>query len=177
MRVGSGRRPPAGRVDPAGGCRTGPGDTTGGPLMIRWQPLAAGAALCALALAPADRAADAKPVPEYDARTFYATTTYFGASFSADESRLLFSSDATGVFNAYSVPVRGGPATPLTQSTTNAVLAVSYFPHDDRALVTQDEGGNELNHVYVREADGTLRDLTPGRGLKANFVGWSGDLT
>jgi prolyl oligopeptidase len=28
----------------------------------------------------------------------------------------------------------------------------------------------------VREIDGTTRDLTPGKGLKANFAGWSGDL-
>jgi dipeptidyl aminopeptidase/acylaminoacyl peptidase len=72
--------------------------------------------------------------------------------------------------------VKGGTPTQLTHSTTNAILAVSFFPHDDRILVTQDEGGNELNHVYVRETTGELRDLTPGQGLKANFAGWSGDL-
>ncbi len=143
--------------------------------MNRW-PLLAGAVLGGLTLAAAGRAADARPVPQYDARTFYATTAYFGASFSADESRVLFSSDATGVFNAYSVPVPGGEPTQLTHSTTNAIQAISYFPHDDRILVTQDEGGNELNHVYVRETDGKLHDLTPGKGLKASFAGWSGDL-
>src|SRR4051794_23031025 len=134
------------------------------------------AAACCLALASAGRPAEPRAVPEYDARTFYATTSFGGASFSADESRILFSSDATGVFNAYSVPVAGGEPTRITNSTTHAVMAVSYFPHDDRVLVTQDEGGNELNHVYVRELDGTLRDLTPGKGLKANFSGWAGDL-
>jgi len=134
------------------------------------------AAVCCLALASAVRSAEPRGVPQYDARTFYATTAYSGASFSADESRILFSSDATGVFNAYSVPVGGGEPTRLTNSTTHAVTAVSYFPHDDRILVTQDEGGNELNHIYVREEDGALRDLTPGKGLKAAFEGWSGDL-
>src|SRR5262245_48919307 len=134
------------------------------------------AAVCCLVLASAAHSAEPRGVPEYDARTFYATTSYNGASFSADESRILFSSDATGVFNAYSVSVKGGEPTRLTNSTTNAIGAVSYFPHDDRILVTQDEGGNELNHVYVRETDGALRDLTPGQGLKASFAGWSGDL-
>jgi len=141
-------------------------------MMTRWQPLAA--ALCGLLLADSAPAADA--VPKYDARTFYETTAFFGASFSADESRLLISSDATGVFNAYSVPVAGGPLTQLTHSTTNAVQAVGYFPHDDRILYAQDEGGNELTHLWVRERDGKTRDLTPGKGLKANFSGWSGDL-
>src|SRR5262249_8260374 len=66
--------------------------------------------------------------------------------------------------------------TPLTKSTTHAIFAVSYFPYDDRILYTQAEGGNELTHLYVRETDGTTRDLTPGQGLKASFAGWSGDL-
>src|SRR5438128_11696165 len=134
------------------------------------------AAVCCLALAASGRTAEPRSVPEYDARTFYATTSYIGASFSADESRILFSSDATGVFNAYSVPVAGGEATRLTNSTTHAVTAVGYFPRDDRILVTQDEGGNELNHLYVREPDGAPRDLTPGKGLKASFKAWAGDL-
>lgn len=133
-------------------------------------------AACSWMLTGTGMAADQKAVPTYDARTFYGTTSYGGSSFSADESRILFSSDASGVFNAYSMPVAGGEPTKLSNSTTHAVMAVSYFPRDDRVLVTQDEGGNELNHLYVRELDGSLRDLTPGKGLKASFAGWAGDL-
>jgi dipeptidyl aminopeptidase/acylaminoacyl peptidase len=145
----------------------------GGLMMTRW-PLLVTVGLCGTLLAGAAQAADA--APKYDARTFYETTAFSGASFSADERRLLISSDATGVFNAYSVPVEGGPPTQLTHSTTNAVLAVSYFPHDDRVLFMQDEGGNELTHLWVRETDGKVRDVTPGKGLKASFAGWAGDL-
>jgi len=123
---------------------------------------------------PAANAADA--VPRYDARTFFETTSYGGGSFSADESRLLLSSDAGGVFNAYSQPAAGGTADKLTNSAKNAIFGVSYFPKDNRILYTEDEGGNELNHLYVREVDGKVRDLTPGQKLKAMFVGWSGDL-
>src|SRR5262249_7268550 len=126
--------------------------------------------------ASAGHARDAGAVPKYDARTFYETTAFAGVSFSADESRLLISSDASGVFNAYSQPIAGGPPTQLTHSTTHAIFAVSYFPRDDRILLTQDEGGNELTRLYVRQVDGATRDLTPGRGLKAGFAGWSGDL-
>src|SRR5262245_39309785 len=116
-------------------------------------------ALCGLSLVASGQAQEAREVPKYDARTFYDTIGYFGASFSADEKRLLITSDATGVFNAYSVPVAGGELTRMTDSKTSAILAVSYFPHDDRLLYTQDEGGNELNHIYVRETDGKVRDL------------------
>ena len=62
-----------------------------------------------------------------------------------------------------------------TRSTTNATSGISYFPDDDRFLYTADEGGNELNHVYVREPGGAVEDLTPGENLRARFVGWSGD--
>jgi dipeptidyl aminopeptidase/acylaminoacyl peptidase len=137
-----------------------------------WQFFLAGAALC-FGLLTGDATAE---VPRYDARTFFETTAYTGASFSADESRLLLSSDASGVFNTYSQPIAGGPMEQLTHSKKNAIFGVSYFPKDDRILSTQDEGGNELNHLYVRESDGKVRDLTPGQKLKAMFVGWSGDL-
>jgi prolyl oligopeptidase len=121
--------------------------------------------------------ADGKPrtVPHYDARTFFETTTVFGTSFSADESKMLLTTDASGVFNVYSQPLAGGKPTMLTKSTTNATMGVSWFPNDDRFLYTADEGGNELNHVYVRELDGTAKDLTPGPKVKASFAGWSGD--
>jgi dipeptidyl aminopeptidase/acylaminoacyl peptidase len=144
--------------------------------MMRWKLLFTSAVLCGPLFVRPGLGEDAGAVPKYDARTFYETTAFAGASFSADESRLLISSDASGVFNAYSQPVQGGPPTQLTHSTTHAVVGVSYFPHDDRILFTQDEGGNELNHLYVREVDGATRDLTPGKGLKASFAGWSGDL-
>lgn len=144
--------------------------------MNRWQLLPAGIALCGLAFAVRGQAQAPRTVPKYDARTFYETTSYLGASFSADEKRVLITSDASGVFNAYSLPVTGGEPTPLTDSKTHAIFAVGYFPHDDRILYTQDEGGNELNHLYVRETTGKVRDLTPGKNLKAMFGGWADDL-
>ncbi|MDP8994866.1 MAG: S9 family peptidase, partial [Pseudomonadota bacterium] len=124
-------------------------------------------------------AAEAQPV-RYSARDFFETTSYGLAgspryAFSPDGRAVLISSDQTGVFNAYRLPNDGGAAAPLTTSTDNATFAISFFPNDERVLVTADRGGNELNHVYVRERDGTLRDLTPGERHKAQFVGWSGD--
>ena len=116
-----------------------------------------------------------EPVPRYDARTFFETTAVTGASFSYDETRILVSTDATGVFNAYSLPFTGGASEQLTESQGDSVFAISWFPNDDRFLYTADQGGNELNHLYVQESDGAVRDLTPGERLKAMFRGWSGD--
>ena len=114
-----------------------------------------------------------RPSKSYTIEQFMATTSVTGASFSADEKRVLFSSNATGIFNVYSVPVAGGVATPVTSSTADSTYAVSYFPHDDRLLFTRDQGGNELNHLYVRGGDGQEKDLTPGAKLKAIFLGWT----
>jgi dipeptidyl aminopeptidase/acylaminoacyl peptidase len=133
-------------------------------------------ALWFLLLARVGAIDDAPTVPKYDAQTFYETIAYSGASFSSDEKRILISSDSSGVFNAYSISVEGGEPQQLTDSKTSAIFAIDYFPHDDRFLFTQDEGGNELNHLLVRESDGKIRDLTPGKGLKAMFGGWSDDL-
>ena len=102
------------------------------------------------------------------------TTSMSGASFSPDERKILVSSDASGVFNAYAVATDGGQ-TRLTNSTDHAVFTASYFPFDERFIYLSDEGGNELTHVYVRNADGSVRDITPGDGHKANFFGWAYD--
>lgn len=137
------------------------------PRPILGLPLLLGAALLA---APPQKLAK-----RYAIKQFMATTSYSGASFSADETRLLLTSNQTGVPNAYQVDVKGGALKPLTDATKDSTYAVAFFPKDDRVLVTRDAGGNELNHLYVREADGTLKDLTPGDKLKAGFMGWSQD--
>jgi len=128
------------------------------------------------AAAPATAAeAVARPSKQYAIEDFVASTGVSGASFNADESRLLFSSNRRGVWNAYSMPVAGGEWTAVTGSDTDNSYAVAYFPADERVLITRDQGGNELNHLYVIAADGSERDLTPGEDLKAEFLGFSAD--
>jgi dipeptidyl aminopeptidase/acylaminoacyl peptidase len=125
---------------------------------------------------------DAAPKPEakrrtprYDARTLYETVSMSGGSFSHDGTRILISSDATGVFNVYAQPVAGGPPVQLTKSVKDSNFAVSFFPTDDRYLFSADNGGNELTHIWVAEKDGTTKDLTAGDKVKASFFGWSKD--
>ncbi|MGI8943055.1 MAG: S9 family peptidase [Qipengyuania sp.] len=143
---------------------------------------------CALALAvpltahPHPGTADtAAPESEsYTAAQFYDSTSFGlaspgGYNFSPDGSHVLIHSDESGVFNAYLLPLAGSKPVPLTSSASNAVFAASFFPRDDRVLYASDSGGDELDHLYVREEDGTVRDLTPGENLKAGFAGWSDD--
>ena len=124
----------------------------------------------------ASTAADSVFTPRsYSVADFYRNTTYFGASFSPKADRILVSSNATGVYNAYSIPAVGGEPEPLTRSTKDAIFAISWFPFDGRILYSSDRGGNELSHLYVRLPDGSTKDLTLGEKHKAQFAGWSGD--
>jgi len=119
-------------------------------------------------------------VPKFSAEAFFQTTSYSlpssaGYTFGPLSGDLLITSDESGVFNTYRLNPDTGKTTALTNSTTTAASAVSWFPDDERMLYTSDGNGDELNHIYVRESDGTVRDLTPGDKLKAFFVGWSDD--
>src|SRR5688572_20841247 len=128
---------------------------------------------------PAPANDQAAPV-RYSAQQFFETTSFSmaspdGIAFSADGRSLLINSDASGVFNLYLLPVAGGEPTALTRSPDHAFNAESFFPDGERVLYSADQGGNELDHLYVRMADGTVRDLTPGDNLKAEFHGFSAD--
>jgi len=129
------------------------------------------------ATSPPAPAATTRPGPskQYTIEQFMGTTRFTGASFSPDEKNILFSSNQSGIFNAYSMPVAGGEHRALTQSTTDSTFAISYFPNDERILFTRDQGGNENNHLYVRGLDGQEKDLTPGDKLRAQFVSWKRD--
>jgi len=133
------------------------------------------AGLALVFAAPVFAAPPGRPSKQYAIEQFLATTSISGASFSADEKRILFSSNKTGIINVYSVAVTGGEPVALTSSTTDTTVAVSYFPKDDRFLYTRDKAGDEKNHLFVRERDGSEKDLTPGENLKAIFAGWTHD--
>src|SRR5215217_6788246 len=117
----------------------------------------------------------ASPVREYTIEQFMNTVRIGGSSFSSDEKSILFHNNKSGIFNVYSVPVTADAATQLTNSTKESTFAVSYFPNDSRFLYSYDRGGNENSHLYLRELDGSERDLTPGEKVKANFLGWAHD--
>lgn len=116
-----------------------------------------------------------RQIDQYSIGDFLDTTSFGGGYFSPDNSKILVHSNKTGVFNAYSIPVAGGEPVQLTTSTEDSIFVQSYFPEDERFLYTSDVGGNELNHIFVRELDGTASDLTPGENLKAQFRGWAQD--
>lgn len=120
-------------------------------------------------------ATPASTVKQYTIDQFMDTVRLGGSSFSADEKSILFHSNKTGIFNVYNMPVTGGAPKQLTNSTKESTYAVSYFPADDRFLYRYDKGGNENEHLYLRELNGSEKDLTPGEKTKARFLDWSHD--
>jgi dipeptidyl aminopeptidase/acylaminoacyl peptidase len=120
-------------------------------------------------------AAASHRVRQYTIEQFMDTVRIGGGSFSFDEKQILFHNNKTGIFNVYTVAVSSGEPKQLTNSTKESTFAVSYLPSDARFIYTYDRGGNENSHLYLREQDGSERDLTPGEKTKANFLGWALD--
>lgn len=114
-------------------------------------------------------------IQQYTIEQFMDNVSIFGGNFSHDESRILVSSDQSGIFNAYEIPIDGGTPKALTNSTDNSIFAISYFPDDDRLLYRMDNNGNELFHLFVKEQDGTVKELTPDSTARAVFYGWAHD--
>jgi len=131
--------------------------------------------IVAASTAFAQQKKSAQPVKEYTIEQFMNTVRIGGSSFSSDEQSILFHNNKSGIFNVYSVPVSAGAAMQLTNSIKESTFAISYFPNDLRFLYSYDRGGNENSHIYLRELDGSERDLTPGEKVKANFLGWAHD--
>jgi dipeptidyl aminopeptidase/acylaminoacyl peptidase len=98
-----------------------------------------------------------------------------GGSFSSDNSTLLVSSNRSGIYNVYTIPVKGGEMTAITSSDSTSIFAESYFPNDNRMLLSADGNGDEIDHLFVRDLEGNIKDITPEKGAKSSFYGWSDD--
>ncbi len=119
--------------------------------------------------------ADCREIKKYTIEQFMKTTSIGGSSFSSDEKSILFSSNETGVYNAFTIPVKGGKPSQVTFSKGDSIFALSFLPHDNRILYSSDSGGNEISHIYLLDKDGKARDLTPDEKAKATFYGISYD--
>lgn len=111
----------------------------------------------------------------YTIEQLMAADGFSDLSFSPDGKSLLVGSARTGIRNLYLLQLNGRTELqPVTGSTRETVNSVGWFPDDGRILYLSDQGGNELNHLYVRETDGSIKDLTPGK-VRARFTQWAVD--
>lgn len=115
-----------------------------------------------------------KEFAKYSIDQFYKNTNVFGGSFSPDESKLLVSSNESGIYNVFEIDIENGDKKAVTNSDTESNYAQSYFPNDERVLYTFDKGGNENYGLYVSE-NGNSSTLIPGDSVRNGFFGWSRD--
>ena len=110
----------------------------------------------------------------YNAKKFYDTTRSYGSKISPDGQNILITSDEKGSFDLYQININTGQKTLLRESSSS-LFPIAWFPDDQRLLFEQDNNGNELYHLYVREENANVRDLTPTPETSAQFLGFSQD--
>lgn len=113
-----------------------------------------------------------KNLKEYSINQFMDNESVNGGSFSPNKSKLLVTSNRTGVYNMYTISTETGEFIPESKSDSSSVFSISYFPNDDRILFSMDDNGNELDHIYMKDSTG-VTDLTPFEGSNSSFYGWA----
>ena len=117
----------------------------------------------------------AETLETYTIKQMMDNESVFGGSFSPDKSKLLVSSNRSGIYNMYTVASSGGDFIPVTASDSSSVFSISYFPEDERMLFRMDNNGDEIYHIYLRDEEGSHTDLTPYEGARTIFYGWAED--
>ena len=134
---------------------------------------------CLTGVVPAradDGHAKSRPSRQYTIEQFLATTTIeLAVDSRPTASQVLFTSDASGIPNVYTVPFAGGAAVPLTRSTTDSTFAVSYFPKDDRVLFTHDHGRQRAKPPLRARQGGRRPTSRRARSSRPSSSGWSHD--
>ncbi|WP_114491098.1 S9 family peptidase [Candidatus Ulvibacter alkanivorans] len=113
-------------------------------------------------------------VEQYTIEQFMDNENAVANGFSSDKSKVLVTSNRSGIYNMYTVPATGGEFTPITKSDSASVFGISYFPNDDRILFRMDGNGDEIYKIYMKDSTG-IRALTPETEVRALFRGWSHD--
>ncbi|PKG41272.1 S9 family peptidase [Psychroflexus sp. MES1-P1E] len=122
-----------------------------------------------------DEAMVNREIKQYTIEQFMDNEAIGGGSFSSDNSSLLISSNRSGIYNVFTVPSKGGEMTAITASDSTSIFAESYFPNDNRILLSADGNGDEIDHLFVRDLEGNIKDITPDKEAKSTFYGWSDD--
>lgn len=116
-----------------------------------------------------------REVKQYTIEQFMNNTSIGGGSFSSDNKNVLVTSNASGIYNVFTIPAKGGSPEAVTNSDSSSMYAISFFPDDNRILFRSDNNGNEVFHIFMRDIDGTIRDLTPVEEARSSFYGWAHD--
>jgi dipeptidyl aminopeptidase/acylaminoacyl peptidase len=99
-------------------------------------------------------------------------------AFTPDGSRVLFSSNISGQFNLWSVPVEGGWPEQLTAFADDTVRQIAVRPQDGTIVFAADRDGDEFHQLYaIRREQGWPEQWTEAAEVQ-HFLGarpWSPD--
>lgn len=116
----------------------------------------------------------ARQVSEYSIEQFMDNENAFANGYSADKTKVLMTSNRSGIYNMYTVATTGGELMQVTASDSASVFGISYFPEDDRILFRMDGNGDEIYKIFMKDKEGIKR-LTPAENVRALFRGWNDD--
>jgi dipeptidyl aminopeptidase/acylaminoacyl peptidase len=120
------------------------------------------------------KTAEVIDIKQYTIEQFMDNENAFSNGFSADNSKVLMTSNRSGIYNIYTTPVSGGDLMPVTKSDSASVFGISYFPEDDRILFRMDGNGDEIYKIFVKDGE-EINRLTPAENVRALFRGWAKD--
>lgn len=111
----------------------------------------------------------------YGIEDFFDNVSISGGYFSTDEQKIIFSSNQSGIFNVYEANIQTGKINQLTASNKESFFVRAYVPNSNDFIYSADNGGNEINHLFLKKEDDTVIDLTPSGNEKSVFYKWSND--
>lgn len=101
--------------------------------------------------------------PTHPAYADFAAVVSYGPSlsFSPDGDEIAVSSNASGQYNLWALPVAGGNARQLTSHIDQAVRQIAWSPRGGQILFTADQQGDEKHQLYLIDPTGAVtRSLT-----------------
>lgn len=118
--------------------------------------------------------AQTREVQQYSIEQFMDNENAFANGYTADKSKVLMTSNRSGIYNMYTVLAAGGELMPITKSDSASIYGISYFPKDDRILFRMDGNGDEIYKLFMKDGE-TIKRLTPAENVRALFRGWAKD--
>ena len=85
-------------------------------------------ALLASCTSETTKTEEPREISQYTIDQFYENTRIAGGFFSPDESRLLVSSNVSGIFNVYEINIAEASMTQLTKSIEESYFVADYVP-------------------------------------------------
>jgi len=116
-----------------------------------------------------------KEIEKYTIDQFYKNINVRGGSFNNDETKILISSNKSGIYNVYEIDIENDETKQITFSEKESFYANDEVPGSNDIIYSADKGGDENSHLYLLKKDGETIDLTPGDKVKAGFAGWTKD--